>query len=284
MKVQLPNPFRRQQRSEKKKRSWRFFALLAGALAGVVIWGRRRMRPEYAGAPAGDVASWRQELAGDTRGAERVPTQPETPFTTPEPDISSLQTTVAPPEPPPAPQPPSPAVAAAMPEEPEPPETTAEWVAELRSDTDTDETSTDATAVESETTAQQYDQTVSESPASDAFSADMPPADASPADAQTAEPAQLSEVASSVDSDAPEPADSEVPTPSEQQTTPPTEGAGWIKAGENGSCPDDYPIKGNASSRIYHRPGEPSYEATIPEICFASEEAATALGYRARKR
>jgi len=49
-------------------------------------------------------------------------------------------------------------------------------------------------------------------------------------------------------------------------------------------CPEGYPIKGNASSRIFHRPGESSYDATIPEICFDTEQSAEGLGYRARKR
>lgn len=49
-------------------------------------------------------------------------------------------------------------------------------------------------------------------------------------------------------------------------------------------CPDDFPIKGNASSKIFHKPGESSYDATNPEICFATDEAAIARGFRARKR
>jgi len=64
-----------------------------------------------------------------------------------------------------------------------------------------------------------------------------------------------------------------------------TSGKGFVyPAEETHECPEDYPIKGNASSRIYHRPGESSYDATIPEICFASDEAADAAGYRERKR
>jgi hypothetical protein len=53
----------------------------------------------------------------------------------------------------------------------------------------------------------------------------------------------------------------------------------------NGShdCPDDFPIKGNASSLIYHMPGEASYSQTIPELCFASTPAAEAAGYRASR-
>jgi methylphosphotriester-DNA--protein-cysteine methyltransferase len=49
-------------------------------------------------------------------------------------------------------------------------------------------------------------------------------------------------------------------------------------------CPAGYPIKGNASSRIYHMPGQSAYEVTEPEFCFATEDAATAAGYRAAKR
>jgi hypothetical protein len=49
-------------------------------------------------------------------------------------------------------------------------------------------------------------------------------------------------------------------------------------------CPEDYPIKGNSKSHIYHLPGGGSYNATIPNICFATEEAAQAAGYRATKR
>jgi len=48
-------------------------------------------------------------------------------------------------------------------------------------------------------------------------------------------------------------------------------------------CPDGYPIKGNASSKIYHIAGQSSYDQTIPEICFATEEAASAAGFRASK-
>ena len=53
---------------------------------------------------------------------------------------------------------------------------------------------------------------------------------------------------------------------------------------EQHTCPDEFPIKGNASSRIFHKPGESSYEATNPEICFATDEVAMSMGYRPRKR
>ncbi len=59
--------------------------------------------------------------------------------------------------------------------------------------------------------------------------------------------------------------------------------AGSVAGTGDATCPDDFPIKGNASSMIYHLPGQSSYDNTIPEICFAAEEDATAAGYRASK-
>ena len=55
---------------------------------------------------------------------------------------------------------------------------------------------------------------------------------------------------------------------------------------ENGAheCPPAYPIKGNSKSHIYHMPGGALYNVTIPNICFATEAAAEAAGYRATKR
>jgi putative cell wall-binding protein len=46
------------------------------------------------------------------------------------------------------------------------------------------------------------------------------------------------------------------------------------------SCPAWAPIKGNASSMIYHVPGARFYNATHPEECFRTEDAARAAGYR----
>lgn len=45
-------------------------------------------------------------------------------------------------------------------------------------------------------------------------------------------------------------------------------------------CPPVYPIKGNASSMLYHVPTNPSYAQTIPELCFTTVDAATTAGYR----
>jgi hypothetical protein len=49
-------------------------------------------------------------------------------------------------------------------------------------------------------------------------------------------------------------------------------------------CPDSHPIKGNATSMIYHEPGRAAYARTIPNFCFATAEAAEAAGYRAPQR
>jgi len=46
------------------------------------------------------------------------------------------------------------------------------------------------------------------------------------------------------------------------------------------NCPPEFPIKGNASSKIYHEPGQSSYAPAVAEFCFASAEAAEAAGYR----
>jgi hypothetical protein len=75
-----------------------------------------------------------------------------------------------------------------------------------------------------------------------------------------------------------------IPTPAEESTEVSNVGEGWIRGDGSSGCPEDFPIKGNASSRIYHLQGEPSYGATVPDLCFATEEAAAALGYRPRKR
>lgn len=49
---------------------------------------------------------------------------------------------------------------------------------------------------------------------------------------------------------------------------------------EDGSQPDGFPIKGNASSKLYHVPGSSHYERTTAEVWFASEEAAEAAGFQ----
>lgn len=65
----------------------------------------------------------------------------------------------------------------------------------------------------------------------------------------------------------------------------PTEGEGtdWVAGDGTETVPDGFPIKGNASSKIYHPIESPAYENTIAEIYFATPEGAGAAGYRAPK-
>lgn len=56
-----------------------------------------------------------------------------------------------------------------------------------------------------------------------------------------------------------------------------------LTTSEQRDCPPENPIKGNLPSRIFHRPDQVTYERTIPEICFASEEAAIGAGFRAAR-
>lgn len=66
------------------------------------------------------------------------------------------------------------------------------------------------------------------------------------------------------------------PPPSRPTSTSPIPGT-W-------NCPSWAPIKGNASSMIYHVPGGAYYDRTNPEKCFTTESAAQAAGYRKSKR
>ncbi len=49
------------------------------------------------------------------------------------------------------------------------------------------------------------------------------------------------------------------------------------------NCPKSAPIKGNRPSHIYHMPGQRFYKVTHPEVCFSTESAARAAGYRKSK-
>jgi small subunit ribosomal protein S6 len=58
---------------------------------------------------------------------------------------------------------------------------------------------------------------------------------------------------------------------------------GAVRGDDSGECPEDHPVKGNASSMLYHTPGSPSYKRTNPEFCFASVQAAEAAGFNPTK-
>ena len=55
---------------------------------------------------------------------------------------------------------------------------------------------------------------------------------------------------------------------------------GAIRGDGSATCPDGFPVKGNAQSKIYHTPESRSYAKTVAEFCFATAEAAQAAGYR----
>jgi len=44
-----------------------------------------------------------------------------------------------------------------------------------------------------------------------------------------------------------------------------------VKPISKNSCPSSAPIKGNAWSKIYHKPGQRFYNRTNSEVCFATE-------------
>jgi large subunit ribosomal protein L17 len=48
---------------------------------------------------------------------------------------------------------------------------------------------------------------------------------------------------------------------------------------EDDSQPEGFPIKGNADSMLYHVPDSPFYDQTVPEVWFATTDAAEAAGF-----
>lgn len=73
------------------------------------------------------------------------------------------------------------------------------------------------------------------------------------------------------------------PTPAAAPAPAPPAASGRA-APQGKNCPASHPIKGNASSMIYHMPGGAYYNRTIPEDCFATAADAVAAGYRASQR
>ena len=109
----------------------------------------------------------------------------------------------------------------------------------------------------------------------------LPPANGDRADPSATVAADVS----TDDTPTPEPEPARTATAdAHRDESPGTVPAGAVPGDGSTACPPDFPIKGNASSMIYHRPGQPSYERTQAEFCFATEEAASAAGYRPPKR
>jgi NAD(P) transhydrogenase subunit alpha len=113
------------------------------------------------------------------------------------------------------------------------------------------------------------------------------------ADVESTPEAKVSSIAGDAPGSGPAPGASLLSSPSRQGIVAPsaeTEAmlaeaapAGAVAGDGTHLCPEAYPIKGNASSRIYHEPDSASYAQTIPEFCFASATAAEDAGYRASR-
>lgn len=61
------------------------------------------------------------------------------------------------------------------------------------------------------------------------------------------------------------------------------EGVEWVSGDGTDNVPETFPLKGNASSKIYHPQESPNYSNTVAEIYFASPEVAEQHGYRLPK-
>ena len=59
--------------------------------------------------------------------------------------------------------------------------------------------------------------------------------------------------------------------------------AAWRLCGDDGACPDGYPIKAKESSGIFHVPGGRFYDRTTPDRCYPDAASAIADGYRQAK-
>lgn len=110
-------------------------------------------------------------------------------------------------------------------------------------------------------------------------SAPLPAAPTPPGEmaASTAEAADTTDTAEAAASDA------VAAAPAAADIVALDEGADSVPGDGSTTCPDDFPIKGNATSKIYHLPGTSYYAVTRATICFRSPEAAERAGFRASK-
>ncbi len=116
-----------------------------------------------------------------------------------------------------------------------------------------------------------------------------------PAAAEPEAPAVEAEAPAAAEPEAPAAAEPEAPAASEPEVAAPEAesadaeasatpaaapyGDGSAAANEDGSQPDGFDIKGNASSMLYHTPESPFYGRTVAEVWFASEAAAETAGF-----
>ncbi|CAM3793149.1 50S ribosomal protein L17 [Smaragdicoccus niigatensis] len=75
-------------------------------------------------------------------------------------------------------------------------------------------------------------------------------------------------------------AEVEAPAAAEAEETAAEAPAGSHGPIEGDEQPEGFPIKGNASSKLYHVPGSRFYNSTVAEIWFADEASAEAAGFQ----
>jgi trigger factor len=73
--------------------------------------------------------------------------------------------------------------------------------------------------------------------------------------------------------------------PATRSSKLPTEGEGseWVAGNGSDTAPEGFPIKGNATSKIFHPEESPNYASMAADIHFSTAEAAEAHGYRLPK-
>lgn len=95
-----------------------------------------------------------------------------------------------------------------------------------------------------------------------------------PEDVDDVTPEEVEELADEAQDDAPEGADLD------SETQPGPYGVGSAQAGDDGSGPEGWEIKGNANSMLFHTTASPYYGRTKAEVWFQDEASAEAAGFQ----
>jgi uncharacterized membrane protein ArfC len=61
-------------------------------------------------------------------------------------------------------------------------------------------------------------------------------------------------------------------------------GPGSSRAGDNGSGPSGWLVKGKEDGKVYHTPDSPSYEQTVADVWFKTEQSAVQAGFSPWKK
>ncbi len=99
-------------------------------------------------------------------------------------------------------------------------------------------------------------------------------------DAETpAAPTEVSQVSAVSDAQVDESAAESEGGPQDQAPLAGEYGEGSAPVNDDGTAPEGFPIKGNKDSMKYHEPDGQWFEQTVPEVWFATTEAAEAAGF-----